>query len=251
MTTKTSGPVGKFIWRELLTHDVEGAKRFYGNLFGWSWDSVPMENGRPAYTRAAIGKDDYVAGVFELECEPPTAFWAPYVFVEDVDGAVQTAAACGAHVAMPPTDLPGVGRIAFLNDPQGAPFYLFHPSGEGEETPPRVGEFCWEHLNTSDPAAAIAFYTKVIGWDTQPAGPVSFFLRDNGTKPMAVVSQAPAGVAAHWLSYVMVEDLAVTNAKAKELGGEVIEERIEVPGKGAFALLKDPAGAPFMLSEQS
>lgn len=251
MTTTTTHSGGKFVWRELMTHDVEGAKRFYGTLFGWKWDAVPLGEGRPPYTRAYQGEDDYLAGVLDLECEQPTAFWAPYIYVENVDEATKTAVESGAHLAMPPTDLPGVGRFAFLNDPQGAPFYLYCPSGEGEETPPRVGEFCWEHLNTTDPAGAIAFYNKVVGWSAQPMGPVSFFMRDNGTQPVAVVSQAPAGVPAHWLSYVMVEDLAATNARAKALGGEVIEERIEVPGKGAFALLKDPAGALFMLSEPS
>lgn len=251
MTATTTSSVGKFIWRELITHDVEGAKRFYENLFGWNWESMPMEGDRPAYAHAALG-DDYVAGILELECEQPNAFWVPYVYVADVDGAVQAAVACGAHVAIPPTDMPEVGRLAFLNDPQGAPVYLFRPaSGEGEETQPRVGEFCWEHLNTSDPTGAIAFYTKVVGWDTLPIGEMSFFTRDRGTKPVAVISQAPAGVPSHWLSYVMVDDLAATNAKAKALGGEVIEERIEVPGKGAFALLKDPYGALFMLSEPS
>lgn len=248
MTATITYSPGKFVWRELLTHDFEGAKRFYAELFGWAMKAMPTPG--VTYAWAATGDKD-VAGILELECEEPMAYWAPYVSVADVDGAAETAVAHGGMLVMGPTDLPEVGRFAFIRDPLGAHFYLFHAAnGDGEETEPRVGEFCWEHLNTADPAQALAFYTKVVGWGVQSFGPMSFFMRDEGTKPVAVVSQAPAGMPAHWLSYVMVDDLAATNAKAKELGAEVIEERIEVPGKGAFALLKDPSGAAFMLSEK-
>ncbi|MNX67209.1 27 kDa antigen Cfp30B [compost metagenome] len=247
-STPTASP-SKFVWRELLTLDPEAAKRFYGELFGWQWTAMPMGEGHAPYHQAAIGETT-VAGILQLDCELDAAFWAPYIAVADVDGATETAASLGASVVVPPTDLPEVGRFSFLHDPQGAAFYLFcATNGESTDAAPTPGEFCWDHLNTSDPAGAIAFYTQLTGWGTQSFGPVTFLTYGPEATPLGVVSQAPPGVKAHWLSYVLVDDLAATNAKAKTLGAEIIEERIEVPGKGAFALLKDPSGALFMLSE--
>ncbi|HEY9855611.1 MAG TPA: VOC family protein [Stenomitos sp.] len=250
--TVTHAP-GKFVWRELFTPDVEASKRFYGGLFGWNWSTMPMGEGMSTYTMAMVG-DQTIAGFMDLahlpEGDPVPPHWSVYVYVDDVDQALERAIAAGGRACSDATDIPGVGRFAVVRDPQGAMFNLFRATqGGGEAREPGFGEFHWEHLNTSDPEAAIAFYTQVVGWGTESFGPVSFFTREDGTEQVGVVSQAPAGVPAHWITYVRVADLAATNAKAKELGAEVIEERIDVPGRGAFALLKDPFGVLFMTSE--
>lgn len=253
MTTTVTYSPGKFVWRELFTRDVEGAKRFYGGIIGWSAQDMPMGEDW-SYTIWAHGEKQ-VGGMMDLanlpgggDQVPP--HWSVYVSVDDVDQATERAIAAGGTLLNPCMDIPNVGRFAVIQDPQGAVFNLFKSAaGDGPDTPPGVGDFSWEHLNTSDPDAAVAFYTGVVGWGTMSFGGMTMFTRDAGKTPVAVVSQAPAGVPSHWLTYVTIKDLAATNAKARDLGATVLEERIEVPGKGAFALHQDPWGAFYMLSE--
>jgi hypothetical protein len=252
MTTTLTYTLGKFVWRELLTRDLEGAKRFYGELFGWRIQDVPFGEGG-TYTLLYSGETQ-VGGMMDLAHVsgganvPP--HWGVYVSVADVDAAAAKVAPAGGKVFVPPTDIPEVGRFAVIQDPQGAVFSLFRSAkGDMPDAEPAVGEFCWEHLHTTDPTAALPFYTEVVGWGVQEMMGLHFFNRNHGQTPLAVVSQTPEGVPAHWLTYVRVADLDATVAKTRELGGEAIEPRIDVPGMGAFALLKDPAGAYFMLSQ--
>lgn len=252
MTATVTHTLGKFVWRELFTPDVEAAKAFYGGVFGWSWNTMPMGD-EGDYTLCVLGEKN-VGGIMDLAHIPGEhgipPHWSLYASVEDVDRAAAKAVELGGKQLNDCSDIPGVGRFASIQDPRGAMLNLFRASnGDGEDREPGVGEFCWEHLNTSDPAAAVPFYTEVVGWGTQAFGPMSFFTREAGTKPVAVVSQVPVGVQPHWLTYVKVDDLAATNDKVRALGGTVIEERITVPGKGSFALLQDPFGAFFMTSQ--
>jgi predicted enzyme related to lactoylglutathione lyase len=112
---------GMFSWFELQTSDVGAAKRFYGELFGWSTKEMDMP-GMP-YTVVSAGGEE-VAGMMAV---PPQAkgmppFWGIYISVDDVDALAKRAAGLGASILMPPTDIPTVGRFAVLKDPQGAVF---------------------------------------------------------------------------------------------------------------------------------
>jgi hypothetical protein len=112
---------GAFSWAELLTNDVEGAKKFYSQLLGWGIEKAPMEG--MEYTIVKVG-DEPVGGIMEMppqakECPP---HWGSYITVENVDKTVAKAGYLGAKVVMPPTDIPDVGRFALLCDPQGAMF---------------------------------------------------------------------------------------------------------------------------------
>lgn len=119
--TTVSGDTGGIGWYELMTTDVEAARDFYGALFGWTFDEVPMPTG--PYT---ILKNDGVgiAGLMKLPPDDPggRSFWSVYFVVDDADVAFETATANGAHVVMPLMDVPEVGRFGFLVDPQGAMF---------------------------------------------------------------------------------------------------------------------------------
>lgn len=112
---------GAFSWAELATTDVEGAKKFYTSLLGWSTEQVPMEG--MTYTLAKVG-EERVAGIMLNQCpggeiKPQ---WGVYITVDDVDATAKKAEELGGKVLMPPTDIPNVGRIAALMDPQGVMF---------------------------------------------------------------------------------------------------------------------------------
>jgi predicted enzyme related to lactoylglutathione lyase len=112
---------GVFSWNELMTTDVAAAKAFYGALFGWTAQDMPMESADRAYTMLKLG-DKEVGGLMAI---PPQAqgcppHWGCYVTVADADASARKAESLGAKILVPPTDIPGVGRFFVLQDPQGA-----------------------------------------------------------------------------------------------------------------------------------
>jgi len=115
------GSHGTFHWNELMTRNVEGAKKFYADTLGWNYDAVPMP-GSGTYWLAKMG-DDSVAGIFDItgpEYKSVAEAWMPYIAVDDVDARVKKAEKAGAKLMKPIFDVPGVGRIAILMEPGGA-----------------------------------------------------------------------------------------------------------------------------------
>jgi predicted enzyme related to lactoylglutathione lyase len=121
---------GQFHWNELMTHDAEGAKRFYRDTIGWSFDAMPMADGRSYWCAMLGGKP--VAGIFPLDTPEFAAVpegWMPYLAVDDVDKRVASAVAAGARLMRPIFAVPGVGRIAILTEPGGAGVGWMTPAG--------------------------------------------------------------------------------------------------------------------------
>ena len=111
---------GNFHWNELMTRDVEKAKKFYGDVIGWTFDGMPMPDG--TYWVAKMG-DKPVGGLFPLtspQFDGVPESWMAYLAVDDVDARVKKAQAAGAKLMRPIFDIPGVGRIAILTEPGGA-----------------------------------------------------------------------------------------------------------------------------------
>ena len=122
-------PHGQFCWNELMTRNVEQAKKFYSDTIGWTFDAMPMENG--TYWIAKVG-DKPAGGIFDIK-GPQFAgvpeSWMAYLAVDDVDARVKKAQSAGATLMRPIFNVPGVGRIAILREPGGA--------GIGWMTPPK------------------------------------------------------------------------------------------------------------------
>jgi uncharacterized protein len=115
------GSHGKFYWNELMARDVDGAKKFYADTMGWSYDAMPTPDGG-TYWVAKIGEEP-VAGIFDIrgsEYDGVAEGWMPYIAVDDVDARVKKATKAGAKVMKPAFDVPGVGRIVILKEPGGA-----------------------------------------------------------------------------------------------------------------------------------
>ena len=110
---------GMFSWSELTTSNLDGAKKFYSELLGWTLND--METGQGPYTVISAG-DRQVGGMMK---PPPQAggmppAWTPYITVDDVDSCSAQAETLGGKILVPPTDIPDVGRFAVIQDPQGA-----------------------------------------------------------------------------------------------------------------------------------
>ena len=237
---------GRVVWRELLTDDVEKAKGFYGELFGWKFQDFPMPDG--TYWIAMQGERG-LGGLMRAPEGVPPCFMS-YVSVEDVDATVAAATAEGGSVRMPPMDMADVGRMAVFADFAGA--HLCVMRGAKGDTPapvpPPVHSFCWETVMTTDVERAKAYYGKLFGWTTQPGpgGQGAVFLA--GEAMVADVQEA-RGMPNCWMTYVVVDKLADTRARAEKLGGKVLMPSIDVPGMGTVAVVADPAGAVLGLFE--
>jgi uncharacterized protein len=112
---------GQFHWNELMTRNVEKAKKFYAESLGWTYDTMPMPDGG-TYTIAMAGGTP-VAGIFDIsgpDYNDVPETWMPYIAVDDVDERVKKATKAGGKVMKPAFDVPGVGRIVILEEPSGA-----------------------------------------------------------------------------------------------------------------------------------
>jgi hypothetical protein len=124
MSEETSNPCtkpGEFSWNELVATDVEGAKAFYTSLFGWT--SAPFGEHYTLFNNP----DRSVAGLMQAPAPGIPAGWLSYITVEDVDASAAKAVELGGTIRVPAFDIPEVGRIAILVDPQGAAIGIFKP----------------------------------------------------------------------------------------------------------------------------
>ncbi len=128
-TQETPPAEGVFVWDELHTPDVEGAKSFYAEVFGWT--SADMDMGESGtYTMFKRSGDVDVAGAYPSAEGQGPPHWLVYVGCDDVDATTSRAAELGGTALLEPSDVPGVGRLAVLQDPQGAVFGIFNPTSQ-------------------------------------------------------------------------------------------------------------------------
>ena len=121
---------GAFSWSELATPDPDKALAFYGPLFGWKHETSDMGTG--PYHLLKVG-DTSVGGVMQPSPDAPgrPAMWQCYITVDDIDATARQCAELGGTVCAGPMDIPGVGRMAVLQDPQGSVLSAITYSMEG------------------------------------------------------------------------------------------------------------------------
>lgn len=122
-TQQTCPEAGTFCWNELMTSDTNAAAKFYTGLFGWKAEPFP---GDIPYTLFNLNGRQ-VAGLMARPDEQMEPRWLNYITVENTDEVAAKAKRLGATILLEPKDIPNVGRIAVIQDPQGAPFGIFQP----------------------------------------------------------------------------------------------------------------------------
>ena len=253
---------GRFLWYELMTSDVDAAIAFYGEVIGWG--ALPWEHAETPYTMWMRGEEP-IGGVMLLPEEaraqgvPP--HWLPYIGTADVDETVATAVELGATAYIEGMDIPEVGRIAVLADPQGAAFAVYTPINAPPDRigPPQTGQFTWHELATTDWQAAYDFYQQLFGWEKTDAmdmgeGNIYQMYGTPGTdNPLGGMFTKPDEMPgpAFWLCYALVEDVTPQAQRVTELGGQVLNGPMEVPGGDMIAQCMDPQGAAFAVHSTS
>jgi predicted enzyme related to lactoylglutathione lyase len=242
---------GRFVWHELMTRNVPGAKKFYASLVGWKPQPWPLD---PNYT-LCVGEAGPVAGIFQIPADFPAempAHWVGYIGTRDVDGTAAAAVRAGGSIVKGPDDIKGAGRYAVLKDPQGAVFAIIDPENARAEHAgvPPLGTFSWHELATSDNEAAFAFYSGLFGWDAMsrmdmgPTGVYLIFGWNGQQRGGMYIKPADWPAPPNWMPYVHVPDVDEGFVSAVGDGARELVAPMNVPGGSRIASLTDPTGAP-------
>ena len=255
MAVATSTLLGRPVWYELMTTDKKAAEAFYSAVVGWK--TKPFEGASQPYTTFNRSGDTGVAGVMTKPPEvkaPP--FWAMYIAVPKLEDAAAKITRLGGKTHTEVIDIPTIGRMQMMMDPQGAAFYIIQPSSDEErpEGPAQVGDASWHELMTTDISAAMKFYQNVFGWqpsdtmDMGEMGTYQMFNRPHGmiggmmNKPPAMANVPP-----NWQIYFRVPDVHAAAERIKANGGKILNGPMEVPGGDWVVNAMDPQGAAFGL----
>ena len=261
-TTSRSGPnpPGDFIWYELMTTDANGAKAFYDAVVGWEvGEEAPEFNGyRMINTQDGGAAGGVLPLTDEMQQHGARPTWLGYINVADVDQSVASIERAGGKALMT-HDIPDIGRIAMVTDPQGAPFYVMKPippAGRENESsdvfsPDKQGRCAWNELSTSDPVAARRFYGGQFGWTTDEFMPMGEhgeyrFIDQQGVR-IGAIAGSMDGQQTHWRHYFRVPSIARAKETAEAKGGKIVMGPMEVPGGDHIVIGIDPQGAEFAL----
>ena len=243
-------------WVELASPDPEASTAFYREVLGWSaTEPGPAETG--GY-RMFQWDGKNVAGLMgHMQEGQPTA-WGTYVSVADAEETAQKVQAAGGTAIVAPMDVTDLGRMAVFADPTGAVFGVWQPKAfTGADLVNEPVSLTWNEIHTPDTETDKAFYESVFGWD---AGRPSFegapdtytVWQLDGHNVCGMMQMVegmfPPGTPPHWSVCFAVADADETVAKAREHGGTVVAEPMDMP-IGRFAAIIDAHGAAFTIMQ--
>lgn len=252
MSERTHYPPGTFCWADLTTTDQGAAKGFYGALFGWEAEDMPVGDGI-SYSVMRLGGRDVAAISPQPQQQrdagvPPA--WNSYVSVRSADAAADRAKELGATVHAGAFDVMEAGRMAVIQDPQGAYLLAWEPRRHsGAALVNATGALVWNELASPDLEASSAFYRDLFGWAIAPFrdSPQPYLSIRNGDANNGGIRElGPPGVPPHWLVYFGAEEIDAALAEVDELGGTKVAGPIDIQ-MAKIAIVADPQGAVFAL----
>jgi len=255
MATMTETTVlGRVLWYELLTTDAKAAEDFYTKVVGWT--VTPFRGGEEPYDMWARAGGAPIGGVMKIPEGmnfPP--HWGMYVGFPKLEDGVARIEKLGGSALSPVIEVPDVGRMRTMKDPQGAAFSIYEPSSPPKqpEAEPEIGEVSWHELYTTDAEAAMRFYGELFGWKAYDAmdmgemGKYHMFGREWMLGGMTNKPPALAQVPPHWNFYFRVPDVHAGIERTKANGGTILNGPMEVPGGDWVVNCMDPQGGAFSL----
>jgi predicted enzyme related to lactoylglutathione lyase len=248
--------LGKFIWYDLISDDVEASRRFYGELFGWSFEKTEGPRGNDYYLASDGGV--YIAGLVAVTGAADgseLSRWLPYISVADVDASVDRSSSGGGSVAVAPLDV-RLGRVAAIVDPQGAAIGLARSRiGDPDDatTAGGPGRVLWSELIANDDEAAASFYEEVVGYETRAierrGG--SYTMLVGAGRERAGIFPNPTDWKPQWITHFGVDDPVAAASRVEALGGTVLLPPRPEVREGTIAIVSDPAGAVLVLRQWS
>jgi predicted enzyme related to lactoylglutathione lyase len=244
--TNTQLP-GKFVWHDLVTPDPDGARKFYGAMFGWEFKDAGDE--AKHYTVVSLSGRP-IAGILDSrggKAQKAPSQWVGSMSVREVDAAVSAVKAAGGKVLWGPKTLGPRGQVALVADAEQAPFVLMRaPGGDPPDGSPAVNDWLWNEMWSRQPDSAASFYGRLAGYKVTPSDNLDrkYFVLAASDQPRAGVAELKAkDVRPAWLAYVRVADLAAAVSRAQSLGAKVLIAPSPDIRNGRVALIQDPTGA--------
>ncbi len=265
-------PAGVPCWIDTVQPDPDSARRFYGELLGWTFDEAMPPGAPGSYLIASLDGQD--AAAIAPGRAGDAAVWNTYIAVDDADDTATEVSTAGGRVVDEPQDAGPGGRAATCRDPFGATFHLWQARDRpGTQVVNAPGAWNFSDLHTTDPRGATAFYAGLFGW-------VATDYPGNGDGPIMRMpgygdhlastvdpgiherqAFAPAGFAdaigaietgrpgepAHWHVTFSVADRDASADVARRLGATVLSTT-QTPW-AQLALVRDPQGAEFTISQ--
>jgi uncharacterized protein len=252
MSERSKYAPGTFCWTDLATTDQDAAKQFYSALFGWSAVDNPVGEGVVYSMMQIDGKD-----VGAISPQPPQQaeagvppLWNSYISVDSADATADAAQKLGATVHAPAFDVMDVGRMAVIQDPQGAFFMPWEPkSHRGASLVNAPGALTWNELASVDPEASAQFYSELFGWKVEPFEGMQMpylGIQNAEGHSNGGIRAAMENEPSYWLVYFGTADADAETARATELGATTLVPATDI-GVGKIAVLQDPQGAVFAL----
>ncbi|MCB5181172.1 VOC family protein [Streptomyces antimicrobicus] len=267
----TDFPEGAPCWADAMFKDVEGAKRFYGEVLGWTFGEASSEYGN--YTQAYSDGKAVAAVVPPMpgSDDMPSA-WCLYLASPDVAATAEKIKAAGGRLLMEPMQVGTFGSMALAQEPSGAVFGVWQPGDhKGFEKIGENGSYCWAEVFTREPGAADDFLKRVFPYTAQTMeagdGPEAagmdfkvFSVTGGGggeggeDRPvlgrMKMDQDFPPEVPPYIQIYFAVPDCDEAVSKTQKLGGRLQFGPMDSPF-GRFAALTDPQGAAFAVIDMS
>jgi predicted enzyme related to lactoylglutathione lyase len=247
---------GKFVWFDLFTHDLHSTSLFYESLFSWSFKETSSTE---KIVKTILRDGVPIANAVYIKQKDPkvnASRWLSYISVEDVDRAAKLSVKNKGSVYLQPRDLKNRGRVAVVNDPQGAIFGLVTATGgDPLDTDFRANQFLGSELWTTDPDDALKFYNTLVGYEQK----LIDIKADLKYRRLVVDDRFCAGlmklpwddVKPAWIPYISVKNTLETVEKAKKLGGKIIVEKDSAVQEGSIVIIADPSGAVFAIIQMS
>ena len=234
-----------FCFAELYTPEVARAKKFYGDLFGWTTsDQSGMYSIFQKDGQDVVGLRRSDAG---------DALWVNQIAVANVDEMVKRVQSLGGTVRMPPFDTPGIARTAVVASPEGAVFGLWEARGKsGAAVQDKTGSMWWVEMATANREASRPFYTALFGWTFgetlkyETGAPYTIFKVGDVSAGGAFQYEPDWGVSPCWQVIFAIDDYDGVVRRACALGGEQGFSR-EVPETGRLSVIVDPSDAQFLV----
>jgi uncharacterized protein len=258
MTKRTRFAAGEVCWTDLQTRDVEAAKAFYADVFGWRYEDLPTPDGR-SYAQAFVG--DALVSVIapqsrEQQAAAAPAQWNVYFATDDARELAEDLAHSNGRLEFGPEAVGDTGVMVFFAPPGGGTTGSWQAGAHfGAARTEEPGALTWAELLTPEPQAAVGFFQQLFGHEVteypQDDGGTYTTLMVDGAEVAGIATVPPDAEGAltpGWQVYFGVASVAAAVAAAVGSGGVVLIEPDDEEA-GAIATLQDPQGGVFSLIE--
>jgi uncharacterized protein len=241
---------GTFCWSDLTTTDQEAAKAFYTGLFGWTADDRPA--GEDTFYSMMLLDGKMVGAISPQPQQQRDAgvpsLWNSYISVGSADAVLERAKELGGSAHTPAFDVFDVGRMAAIQDPQGAYFLIWEPRlhpGAGLVNAP--GALVWNELQSPDLDGSASFYGDLFAWEIEETPMEDRYLAiKNAGANNGGMRELTQGTPPNWLVYFGTDDIDAALVKVEEFGGKKLMGPIDIH-IAKIAVVQDPQGAVFAL----